>query len=53
MYNQETMEWTDGNLPHDNQLVDGYGKREPETEWEQDLITIISNSLEHEPDLEE
>ncbi len=45
MYNHETGLFQDPHLPEREQLVDGYGKRGPDTEWEQDLITLVS---EHE-----
>ena len=45
MYDHETGLFQDPHLPHGEQLVDGYGKRDPETEWNQDFITLIS---EHE-----
>ena len=45
MYNHETGLWEDPHIPQEYSLIDGYGKREPETEWEQDFITLVS---EHE-----
>lgn len=45
MYNHETGLWSDPHLPEREQLVDGYGKRELETGWNDDFISLIS---EHE-----
>lgn len=50
MYNHDTGLFQDPHLPVENQLVDGYGKREPETEWGQDFITLTS---EHEEIIED
>lgn len=51
MYNHETGLFENPYIPQEYSLVDGYSKREPETEWEQDFISLID--LEHEPDLEQ
>lgn len=58
MYDQDTMMWSDGNLPYDDQRVDGYGTREVGTYYTQDYIALLDktlhrNELEHEPDLEQ
>lgn len=56
MYDQDTMMWSDGNLPHDNQIVDGYCTGEVGTYYTQDYITLLDKALnrsEHEPDLEQ
>lgn len=58
MYDHNTMTWSDGNLPHNEQLVDGYSTREVGNYWTQDYLSILSKALdtpqlEHEPDLEQ
>lgn len=58
MYDHETMTFIDSNLPHDEQLVDGYSTREVGNYWTQDYISMLSNAitrpeLDHEPDLEQ
>lgn len=52
------MTWSDGNMPYDEQLVDGYGTREVGNYWTQDYLAMLSKvldvpELEHEPDLEQ
>lgn len=50
------MTWSDGKMPHDEQLVDGYGAREIGTYYTQDYISTLNRALEiseHEPDLEQ
>ena len=50
MYDHETGEFFDGNIPQGESLVDGHSTREVPLEYEQDFIEIIK---EHEPDLEQ
>jgi len=45
MYSHETGLFQDPYIPQEYNLIDGYGAREPQTEWEQDFITLTS---EHE-----
>lgn len=52
------MTWSDGNMPYDEQLVDGYGTREVGNYWTQDYLAMLSKALdvpelENEPDLEQ
>lgn len=52
------MTCSDGNMPYDEQLVDGYGTREVGNYWTQDYLAMLSKALdvpelEHEPDLEQ
>lgn len=56
MYDTDTMTWSDGNLPYDDQRIDGYGTREVGTYYTQDYIELLDRALhvsEHEPDLEQ
>lgn len=50
MYNHETGLFQDPHLPQGEQLVDGYGKREPQSDWNEDFINLIS---EHEEIIED
>ncbi len=50
MYDQTTGLFQDPYIPQEYNLIDGYGAREPQTEWGQDFITLIS---EHEEIIED
>lgn len=54
MFDIDTQTWSDGNLPFDNQLVDGHTyRKEYVTGYEMDYIEEVEKQLEHEPDSEQ